>query len=581
MQSRTCQNCKQEIILSPEEIGFLERIKVPPSNYCSPCKLQRRMMFRNERTLYKRENNAPGHAGEQIISIHRSGVPYTIYDDRSWWSDAWDPMEYGSEFDFSKSFFEQYNELYKRMPLINVSITNMVNCQYCNVSEGDKGSYMLSASNKNEDSFYSNRVTENEEVVDCYIATRNELSYELVNCSNNFKVRWAEATHESSDCYYMYNCKSCTDCIGCVNVRNKSYCIFNEQLDRETYLKRKEELRLDTYDGIQAVKERYLKLVKDSIHKYANNIKTVDSTGDNLENTNSVKNAFDIFDAEHCTNVVWGGYGMRDCVDAGPGIGIQSELIYDAFDTALQVSQVYWTSVVYHSFDIRYSINCHGSSHLFGCHGLRNKQYCILNKQYTKEEYELLIPKIIAHMQEKPYVDEKGRVFSYGDFFPYILSPFSYNETVAQEYFPLTKVAALQNGFCWYDREDRNYQVSIKTNEIPQSIVDVEKNIVDQIIECANRGSELTQCTGAFRITETELALYRKIGVPLPRYCYNCRHYNRLVQRNPMKLYHRACMCDIQSHGHMEICTNEFETTYSPERNEKIYCEGCYQKEVI
>jgi len=89
--------------------------------------------------------------------------------------------------------------------------------------------------------------------------------------------------------------------------------------------------------------------------------------------------------------------------------------------------------------DIEYSMFCHSSSNLFGCIGLRHKQYCILNKQYTKQEYEKLVPKIIDHMNKMPYRDKKGRVYKYGEFFPPELSPFSYNETIAQEYFQKPK----------------------------------------------------------------------------------------------------------------------------------------------
>jgi hypothetical protein len=32
--------------------------------------------------------------------------------------------------------------------------------------------------------------------------------------------------------------------------------------------------------------------------------------------------------------------------------------------------------------------------------GLHDKSYCILNKQYTKEEYEELVPKIIEKMMK-------------------------------------------------------------------------------------------------------------------------------------------------------------------------------------
>ena len=77
-----------------------------------------------------------------------------------------------------------------------------------------------------------------------------------------------------------------------------------------------------------------------------------------------------------------------------------------------------------------YSMNCYDSSYLFGCDGLRNKQYCIFNKQYTKEEYEVLVTKIIGHMQQ---TGERG------EFFPSSMSSFGYNETVANEYYPINK----------------------------------------------------------------------------------------------------------------------------------------------
>lgn len=593
-EQRTCQNCKNEFVIESEDFYFYKKIDVPPSNYCTTCKLQRRMMFRNERTLYRRPNNAPGQEGEQIISIHRSNISRTVYDDRTWWSDAWDPVDYGREYDFSRSFFEQYGELYKRIPLINLSVTNMSNCSYCNVSEGDKGSYMISASEQNEDCIYSNRVARNKQSGDIYIGTKNELCYELVNATSNFKVRFAEHAYECADSWFLYNCKSCTNCIGCVNLRNKSYCIFNEQLDRENYIKRAGQLALDTRSGVESVRKRFEELKKKNIRRYANMIRTVQSTGDNLEGANDAKNCYDIFDAEHIKNVVWGGYGLSDSRDVGPGAGVETNLIYDALDTGLGSSLLFWTSVVYHSMDVRYSINCHSSSHIFGCYGLRKKEYCILNKQYTKEEYETLLPKIKRHMQEMPYVDRKGRKFEYGDFFPYDLTPFAYNETIAQEYFPLTEEEANKKGLSWYAREERNYSITVKNDAIPDSIGEVDDSILRETFACKNEGNQLSQCTGAFRIVPQELSLYRQLGVPLPQYCYNCRHYNRLQQRNPMKLWKRKCMCGSTSspqatkyqntvkHSHGDKpCPNEFETSYAPEREEIVYCEQCYQSEVV
>jgi len=538
-------------------------------------------MFRNERVLYRRENNAQEKEGETMISIHRPNTDLIIYDDRTWWSDKWDPIDFGMDYDFTESFFGQYHNLYKKIPLINLSITNMVDCNFCNVSEGDKGSYMITASNQNEDCFYGNRMTQNKQSMEIYIGSYNNLCYEIVNSSKNYKVLYSTNSYESVDSYFLYNCKNCTDCIGCVNLRNKSYCVFNIQYSKEEYQKIKSELFLDSHEGINSVSEKHNDLILKNIHKFGNLLKTFSSTGDNLENTNNVLNSFDINEAQDSKNLNWGGYGLRDSMDAGPGVGIQSELLYDCFDTALQTSSCFWTSVVYHSFDVRYSINCHSCSNIFGCYGLRSKQYCILNKQYTKEEYEKLIPKIIEHMNNVPYIDIKNRVFKYGEFFPYEISPFDYNETIAQEYFPISKDEAINRGWSWCDKTDKNYVISLSEKDIPASISITNDSIVENIVECANKGLNISNCTKAFKILKDELDFYKRLNIPIPHYCPNCRHYNRLLKRNSMKLFKRYCMCDVESHGHEGKCEVEFETSYATDRPEIVYCEKCYQQEVI
>lgn len=571
-QTKNCQNCKKDFIIEPDDFLFYEKIKVPPPTFCPECMLQRRMVFRNERTFYKRKNNAPNKINEVILTIHNPEAHYTIYDDRTWWSDDWNPMDYGQDYDFTKPFFEQFNHLYHNIPLINLSVTNMVNCNLCNVAEGDKDCYMTTASNKNENCFYSNRVTGNKQSGDLYIGSFNEFCYELINSSKNYKLFYSTNTQECSDSFFLFNCKNCSNCIGCINLRNKSYCIFNEQYSEEEYQKIKDSIFLESYEGIKNFNEEFLKFKNNCIHKYSNSIKSFNSTGDNIENVNNVQNSFDIIEAQDSKNVVWGGYGLKDTINSGPGVGIHSELIYDSIDTALDVSNCKWTIVVYHSFDISYSINCHGSSNLFGCYGLRNKKYCILNKQYTKEEYEELVPMIIEHMNNIPYKDKLGIVYKYGEFFPSELSPFAYNETIAQEYFPLDKGSAEKLGFNWYNRPDRDYKITMKNNDIPNVIKNLNDSFIDNIIECKGGGDSMSQCTSAFRILKEELDFYIRLNLPLPRYCPNCRHYNRLKLRNPLKLWHRSCM--------KEGCTNEFETSYAPGRPEIIYCEECYKKEV-
>ena len=106
---------------------------------------------------------------------------------------------------------------------------------------------------------------------------------------------------------------------------------------------------------------------------------------------------------------------------------------------------------------------------------------------------------------------------------------------------------------------------------MPDHIKDVQDDIVNKVIECKHKGECNEQCTEGFKIIPQELAFYRKHGLSLPRLCPNCRHYQRIKKRNPSKLWDRNCA----------KCKKEIQTSYSPDRKETIYCEDCYNKEVI
>ncbi|MBU0648359.1 hypothetical protein KJ855_04235 [Patescibacteria group bacterium] len=84
-----------------------------------------------------------------------------------------------------------------------------------------------------------------------------------------------------------------------------------------------------------------------------------------------------------------------------------------------------------------------------------------------------------------------------------------------------------------------------------------------------------------FKMISQEMRFYINHDIPLPRVIPRRRHQNRLSLRNIRKLHHRQCMCEEGGHGHEGRCKTEFETTYSPDRSEKVYCEGCYQKSVV
>ena len=184
-------------------------------------------------------------------------------------------------------------------------------------------------------------------------------------------------------------------------------------------------------------------------------------------------------------------------------------------------------------------------------------------------------------MIAQPYVDKKGRVYKYAEFFPIEFSPFLYNETITQEYYPRTKKFIESEGYQWKDVWEKHHEVSLSTKKIPDDIDDINDSILKEVIECQHDEKCNEQCTGAFKILENELQFYRTMKIPIPRLCPNCRHYQRLKQKEPFELWHRKCICDKNNHFHgRRLCNIEFETPYSPNRPEIIYCKQCYQQEV-
>jgi hypothetical protein len=568
-ESKICQNCHQSFLIESDDFSFYEKIKVPPPTFCPECRLKRRLIWRNERSFYHRVCNL---CGDKIISVFEC-QDINVYCQNCWLGDKWDSLEYGINYDFSKTFFIQYLDLYKKVPEMNLNghisnknspyvnfIVEANNCHYC-----FGGGYI-------ENVMFSNVGLRMKDSMEIYFSMDNEFCYEISNCQRCFKVFWSNNVKDCMNSYFLKNSINCNECIMCCNLRNKSYYYKNKQYTKEEY----EKIKIRFFDGLKSdldsLKKEFEEFILLYPIKYANILKSRNTTGDNISESSDIINGFNISKVENGKNsqdIIGTAKDIYDTTSAG----INLERIYESMSVSMNITNSLFSLVIRNnSFNLNYCFALTNCSNCFGCIGLKNKQYCILNKQYTKEEYEELVPKIIKHMTEMPYLDYIGRSYAYGEFFPPELSPFAYNETIAQEYYPLTKEQALSQGYRWKDKEERNYNIDIKNEDIPDNIDDTDESIINKVIECQNKGNESTQCTEAFKIIEPEYQFYRRMKLPLPHLCPNCRHYQRLKQRNPLKLWHRKCM--------KEGCYNKFETSYAPDRPEIIYCEQCYQQEI-
>src|SRR3989344_617810 len=126
-ETRNCQNRKKGFTIEPDDFGFYEKIKVPPPTFCPNCRLQKRMTWRNARTLHR---NKCAKTGKNLVSCFSAESPFTVYERDLWWGDEWNVTEFGMDYDFSKSFFKQYRELMEKTPHPNLFIGKCVNTFY-------------------------------------------------------------------------------------------------------------------------------------------------------------------------------------------------------------------------------------------------------------------------------------------------------------------------------------------------------------------------------------------------------------------------------------------------------------------
>ncbi|NIA02479.1 MAG: hypothetical protein GWP15_03775, partial [Nitrospirae bacterium] len=116
-------------------------------------------------------------------------------------------------------------------------------------------------------------------------------------------------------------------------------------------------------------------------------------------------------------------------------------------------------------------------------------------------------------------------------------------------------------GYEWKEKDEGEYRQS--NYKIPEEISDISKAIVDEILACE-------KCRKNYKIDDTELSFYRRMKLPIPLECYECRHTERFNMRNPRKLCEREC----------DKCGVSLQTTFSSDRDEKVYCEKCYLESV-
>ena len=552
---KQCVKCNTDFIVDSDEQGFYEKMKVPTPNVCPDCRFMMRLLWRNETSLYT--GRKCDMCQKSIVTMYNPKSLYVVYCYECYRGDKWDPKDYAMDYDLNRPFFDQLKDLFIKTPKAQAYRTSglgqNINSDYVNGAGGVKNCYFIFNTGLSEECMYDRGLKDCMDVVDSYFGTKMDQCYEVINGKQSSQTTYSKSVVGCVDSHFLLNCSGLTNCFGCVNLRNKANCFFNEQLTPEEYKNKIDEI-LGSYEKIQEIKNRFDQFVLDFPYRANNNIKTINSVGDYLSECKNVKDGFEITKAEDCRYIFSSKLIKDSCGTIG--FGYYSELLLECVAVGVS-SNVIGSYAIDEGQNIQYSISCFpNNKDLFGCDSLQNSQYCILNKQYDKEEYEKIKEHIVKELTEKNL---------YGLMMPPELAPFAYNETIGQDNMPMTKEEVLSAGFRWEDDiQMTKGKESLEPAQIPDHIKDVNDNITKEILRCVD-------CERNYKITEQELLFYRKMTIPIPRKCFYCRHKDRVFRRGPFKFFIRKCShCGIDTH-----------TNLTEKSAPIMYCEKCYQQEVI
>ena len=582
-ETRNCQNCKIDFIIEPDDFSFYEKIKVPPPTFCPECRYKRRVIWRNIRHLFR---GVDALTKKEIFTgvPPQSGIP--IYELTYWESDNWDPMDYGKDYDFSRNFFEQFKELFLSVPYCATSVQRCINSDYSNMCDDMKNTYLCFNATFLEDCAYCTGVSKLKNCYDMSTCYENELCYENVRVDKSYHTIGSVMLESCVDVYFSKDCVGCNNCLGCVNQRNSSFMIFNEQYSKEDYFEKIKSFKLDTWEGFNFTMNEAVSFWRKFPIKYMLGFRNYDVSGEDIKDSKNIKHCYIVKKGENLKYVQDVAFGNTTNSYDHTSWGLNASQLYESLVCGENMDQIKFCFLCYSNCqELEYCIGVRRSKNCFGCVEMKDSQYCILNKQYTKEEYFPMVEKIKKHMNEMPHVDRKGNIYKYGEFFPTEFSSFAYNETLLNDQFPLNKIDAEKNGFIWRDPNRKVYETTIDANNLPESINGTDESILKEIIKCSI-------CSRAYRIHSSEYSFLKNLKLPLPRHCIDCRFSRRQKFIVPPKFTKTGCMCDGEKsanskyvntkkhdfHGDKK-CQNSFETAYDLEKD-IIYCEKCYQNEV-
>ncbi len=572
--------------LSPT-IGW-QKFPIPLPTLSPKARQIRRLLFRNEWNFYKSRSNK---TWASMISLYAPENKACIFEQKEWWQEDWNPMDFGREFDFTKSFNDQFYEMRTKVPRLNLVTVDNENSEYTTWTGYCKDCYLINSSENSENCYYGKLFQDCKNCVDCTFVYNSEKLYQCLNVKKSYNCMYLHNSWECNHCYYSDDLIACDHCILCSNLRNASYYFENKQYPREEW-----EKLASNYRGkriyIKNALVKFEEVRKNKKKKYAS-IQSSENCYGNI--INESKNCFYCYDVNNSQDSRYVNIGVevKDNMDCN-NMYLKPEKSYEVLGT-IGTYNIHFCTYVFHSSDVFFSHDCHHSKHLFWCIGLKNKEYCIFNKQYEKNEWEEKVKEIINYMMW---------TWEWGEYFDVKNTAFPYNDSLAEEYFPIKEVVNMKDGVIksrkiinekgswtvyildeeseispakldlWWEVKidilwkTKNKEIGVPENtffleakDLKETIEEEGEEIIKKVIKCGITGRP-------FRIIKQEYDFYKMMNLPIPDTHPNERYFSRLAMKPERNLYIHNCI----------KCEKEVASVYDEENS--VYCEECYNKEI-
>lgn len=498
------------------EINWYRHFNVPPSKLSL---LSRWFVLNGEALGFEWWWNKHPETGKPILTYVHPATGVKVLPDGEWFQK--DFTSAGRDMDVGRPLFDQLLPIRLEVPVPATYNVREPQNSISLLSYGDVNSYFMIACSA-KDSLYSSDAFECQSVAEAYAVTSATNCYRVVFGARLFHVRYAYHCYDCSDCSFVFDCRNCEFVFGGTNLRNKKYVWFNEQLSREEWERRRAEVDLSRRSVVRGQEEHFWKLVDGDCFWPENfNENAANCVGDYLRDVLNGRVIFASTGGGRDND--WAAYCYEKSERTFMTCGAVNSVDSYFGATIPDSSRCLFCINVTRSLNMEYCIACFNCENCFGCVGLNRKTFCILNKQYSEEEYWTKLDALKCAMLDRG---------EYGEFFPTTFSSSYFQESVAGINLGATKSDEQKYGFPSFDPESHGAigelgdVTLLKDPEtIPDAIADVN---IDEWSGVALLDKQMGR---RFAFLKPELEFYKAHKIAPPT-----RHFIHRVD----SLYHTA-----------------------------------------